>query len=227
MVDPSSHVSANAAQALFGFVQFAAKLKSVPRTGWLDRGLDSLRVESVADHSFGVALLAWVCALQRHAEGAAIDPERVLKLAIIHDLAEAETGDSTPYDRAAIPSEHNPAARRAFLETRHSRDSGRRAAKRADEDAVMRTLLAALPGAMRSTLGEFWDELHQGESPEARFVKQVDRLETFLQSRFYLDTDPTLPMASFRQEVLETIDDPLLAAIRDEALSADSSGDTK
>ncbi len=219
MVDQSSHVSAHVAQALFGFAQFAAKLKSVPRTGWLDRGLDALRVESVADHSFGVALLAWICAQQRQAQGAAIDPERVLKLAIIHDLAEVETGDSTPYDPAAIPSAHDPEARRAFLETRHSRDPGRRAAKRADEDAVMRALLAALPDATRSTLEEIWDELQLGESPEARFVKQVDRLETFLQSRFYLDTDPTLPMASFHQEVLETIDDPLLAAIRDAALA--------
>ncbi|MCD6058009.1 MAG: domain containing 2 [Thermomicrobiales bacterium] len=227
MVDPSSHLSAPAAQALFGLVQFAAKLKSVPRTGWLDRGLDAHRVESVADHSFGVALLAWVCALQRQAEGTPIDPERVLQLAIIHDLAEAKTGDSTPYDPAAIPGEHDPAARRAFLETRHSRDSGRRAAKRAHEDAVMRALLAALPSAMRSTLEEIWNELHLGESPEARFVKQVDHLETFLQSRFYLDTDPALPVASFHQEVLETIDDPLLAAIRDAALSSVSPDETK
>ena len=219
MVDPSNHLSADTAQALFGLVQFAAKLKSVPRTGWLDRGLDSRQVESVADHSFGVALLAWACAQQRQAEGAAIDPERVLKLALIHDLAEAETGDATPYDPAAIPSEHDPAARRAFLETRHSRDPDRRAAKRADEDAAMRTLIAAMPNATRSALGALWDELHLGESPEARFVKQVDRLETFLQSRLYLDSDPTLPMESFHQEVLETIDEPLLAAIRDAALA--------
>lgn len=219
MVNQSNHATVHAAQALLGLVQFAAKLKSLPRTGWLDRGLDAFRVESVADHSFGVALLAWVCALQRQAEGAAIDPERVLKLALMHDLAEAETGDWTPYDGAAIPSEHDPAARRAFLEARHSRDPDRRATKRAEEDAVMRALLAALPGATRPALGELWDELHLGESPEARFVKQVDRLETFLQSRLYLDTDPTFPVASFHQEVLETIDDPLLAAIRDAALA--------
>jgi putative hydrolase of HD superfamily len=219
VADPSNHLSADTAQALFGLVQFAAKLKSVPRTGWLDRGLDSRQVESVADHSLVVALLAWACAQQRQAEGAAIDPERVLKLALIHDLAEAETGDATPYDPAAIPSEHDPTARRAFLETRHSRDPDRRAAKRADEDAAMRTLIAAMPNATRSALGALWDELHLGESPEARFVKQVDRLETFLQSRLYLDSDPTLPMASFQQEVLETIDDPLLVAIRDAALA--------
>jgi 5'-deoxynucleotidase YfbR-like HD superfamily hydrolase len=84
-----------------------------------------------------------------------------------------------------------------------------------------------LPSPTRSELGVLWDELHQGVSSEARFVKQVDRLETFLQSRFYLRGDPTLPMASFHQEVLESIDDPLLAAIRDAAVSAESSDDTK
>jgi putative hydrolases of HD superfamily len=212
---------------LLELAQFAAKLKAVPRTGWLDRGVRPLQVESVADHSFGVALLAWACALQRQAQGAAIDPERVLKLAIIHDLAEAETGDVTPYDKAAIPSEHDPMARRAFLETRHHRDPDRGAAKRAAEDAVMRSLLDALPDATRSVLAELWDELHLGTSSEARFVKQVDRLETFLQSRFYLRTDPTLPMASFHKEIFESIDDPLLAAIRDAALSAESSNETK
>ncbi len=91
----------------------------------------------------------------------------------------------------------------------------------------MRTLLAALTEPTRSELGALWDELHLGESPEARFVKQVDRLETFLQSRFYLRSDPTLPMASFQQEVFESIEDPMLAAIRDAALSTESSDETK
>jgi putative hydrolase of HD superfamily len=219
VADSPSDVPAHTAKALLGLVQFAAKLKFVPRTGWLDRGVEPLRVESVADHSFGVALLAWVCALQRCAEGVAIDPTRVLELALIHDLAEAEIGDSTPYDPADIPGEHDAEARRAFLEKRHPRDPDRRDAKRADEEAVMRALIATLPGATQSELGELWDELRLGTSSEARFVKQVDRLETFLQSRLYLDTDPDLPMASFRQEALETIDDPLLGAIRDAALA--------
>ena len=227
MADPSHRSPAQAAQALRGLAQFAAKLKSVPRTGWLDRGVEPLRVESVADHSFGAALLAWACALQRRAEGADIAPERVLMLAIIHDLAEAETGDATPYDRAAIPAEHDPAARRAFLEARHSRDPDRRAAKRAEEDAAMRALLDSLPDPTRSELGELWDDLQLGTSSEARFVKQIDRLETFLQSRIYLHTDPTLPMASFHQEVIETIDDPLLAAIRDAALATESPNETE
>jgi putative hydrolase of HD superfamily len=165
--------------------------------------------------------------VQRRADGAAIDPERVLKLAIIHDLAEAETGDSTPYEAAALPDEHDQAARRAFLETLHDRDPDRGAAKRAAEDAVMRRLLDALPDATRSAFAEIWDELHLGVSSEARFVKQIDRLETFLQSRCYLRSGPALPMASFHQEVVESIDDPLLAAIRDAALTAEPPEEAK
>jgi putative hydrolase of HD superfamily len=199
--------------------RYLARFKSVPRTGWVDRGVERLLVESVADHSFGVALLAWVCALQRRAEGASIEPERVLKLALIHDLAEGETGDITPYDPAAVPNEENPVARRAFLETRHIRDLDRDAEKRAGEDASMERLLTRLPEPTRLEVAAVWDELRLGISAEARFVKQVDRLETFLQSRHYLDADPTLPMASFRQEVVDTIDDPLLGAIRDAALA--------
>jgi putative hydrolase of HD superfamily len=222
MADQSRRMTARAAGALLGLAQFASKLKSVPRTGWLDRGVPRLHVESVADHSLGVALLAWGCALQRRAEGVAIDPERVLMLAILHDLAEAETGDLPPYDQAAIPDEHELEARRAFLETRHLRDPDHDAAKRAKEDEAVRKLLGTLPGKTQAALAEVWADLRQGTSNEARFVKQVDRLETFLQSRRYLHTDPTLPMASFHQEVFDSIDDPLLSAIRDAALEDDA-----
>ena len=182
-----------------------------------------MRAESVADHSFGVALFAWVCALQRHAEGADLDPERVLKLALIHDLPEAETGDLTPYDPAAIPDEKNAGVRHAFLQTRHIRDATRDAEKRSREDESMQKLLATLPSATRAEVADVWDDLRLGTSTEARFVKQVDRLETFLQSRHYLHADPALPMASFHEEVMATIDDPLLAAIRDRALESDPS----
>src|SRR5215218_5473911 len=152
-------MAAHAAEALLGLARFASKLKFVPRTGWLDRSVPAVQVESVADHSLGVALLAWGCALQRRADGAAIDPERVLMLAILHDLAEAETGDLPPYDPAAVPDEHEPAARRAFLETRHHRDPDRDAAKRAGEDATVRNILDTLPLAARSALQEIWDDL--------------------------------------------------------------------
>ena len=84
-------------------------------------------------------------------------------------------------------------------------------------------MLDVLPDAVRFELRSLWEELLAGTSAEARFVKQVDRLETFLQSRVYRELFPDAPMGSFEQEVLETIADPLLTAIRDEALKLQGS----
>lgn len=142
---------------------------------------------------------------------------------MVHDLPEAETGDAPPYDPSAIPPPADQTQRRAFLERRHIRDDERQQTKRDAEDAAMRRLLAALPENVHAELQSLWDELRRGESAEARFVKQIDRLETFLQSRVYRELFPDAPMASFEQEVLETIADPLLTAIRDEALKLQGS----
>ncbi len=194
----------------------------MPRTGWLDRGIPPQETESVADHSLAVSLLAWACAVERQAQGAALDPARVALLALIHDLPEAVTGDIPPYDPTALSTRTGAEERRTFLDRRHIRDDKAASAKRFAEDAAMHELLDALPTSVQVPLTALWNELRQGATPEARFVKQVDRLETFLQSRAYLADFPDAPMDSFRREVLETIDDPLLAAIRDAALSNNS-----
>ena len=209
------------ARGLLTLARFLAKLKCVKRTGWLDRGIPEADVESVADHSLGVALLAWACAVEQRELGAPLDPARVALLAMIHDLPEAETGDAPPYDPSAIPPPADLTERRAFLERRHIRGDERQQAKRDAEDAAMRGLLADLPENVHAELQSLWDELHRGESAEARFVKQIDRLETFLQSRAYREQYPDAPVSSFKQEVLETIDDSLLAEIRDEAIGVE------
>jgi 5'-deoxynucleotidase YfbR-like HD superfamily hydrolase len=212
-----------------GILQLArnlAALKALPRTGWFDRGVNAGLVESVADHSLAVAVLAWALALERVSDGADLDPQRVLLLAIIHDLAESEAGDAPPYDPANLPNERDAADRRAFLNRRHVRDEARSSAKRAAEDEAMRRICDALPPATSASLASAWEEVRAGVSAEARFVKQVDLLETFLQSTFYQQEDPSLPMDSFRQEVLERLEDPLLAGVRDRALQGDAGEST-
>lgn len=72
------------------FLLHANHLKGVRRAGWVRNGVAD--AESVADHAWGVALLA---VLLTPAE---LDRERVLALATVHDLAETITGDITPHD---------------------------------------------------------------------------------------------------------------------------------
>jgi putative hydrolase of HD superfamily len=198
----------NANAGLARFLHRAGRLKGVPRTGWLDRGVPAGEAESVADHTFRVVLLAWLAA------GPGLDRDRVLKLALLHDLAEAVTGDLPPYDPDEL-SEAIDEHRATILNRRHVRSEERAAAKRAAEATAMTDLLADLPEALAGEFRELWRELETGTSPEARFVKQADKLETYLQSLEYLADDPARPMDSFAAEVAEVIDVPSLVGLRD------------
>jgi putative hydrolases of HD superfamily len=191
--------------AFVRFLRQVGKLKSAKRTGWLDRGVPNDEVESVADHSFRTAILAWLAA------GEGLDRNKVLKLALVHDLAEAITGDIPPYDD--LPEEIE--ARREFLERRHIRPAARTESKRAAEAEAIAKLIADLPPARAYEIAALITELAEATSAEARFVKQADKIETYLQSREYLQADPSRPMASFAAEVAETIDIPELVALRD------------
>lgn len=222
---PESHnvkTGSDLAAGLLRLAEQAQRLKRVPRQGWLDRGVPPLAAESVADHSLGVALLAWLAALEAQAAGADLDPARVLALALVHDLPEAEIGDWTPYTVEDVNAHNSLGERAAFFNARQTRSPERTAAKRAAEQAVIDQLVAALSPAAGSTLASLWRELAAGESSEAQFVKQVDRLETFLQSRAYLAEDPTRAMASFSAEASAEITDPVLAAVRDHALDSEA-----
>ena len=219
---PESHnvtASPDSAAGLLQLAQTIQRLKRAPRQGWLDRGVSSLETESVADHSLGVALLAWMAALEARADGADLDPTRVLLLALVHDLPEAEIGDWTPYTADEVTAHDDAGDRAAFLNARQVRSPERTAAKRAAEQTAIDQLAAVLPDAAATMLADLWRELAMGASPEARFVKQADRLETFLQSRTYLAADPTRPMSSFSVEASTEVTDPVLASLRDRAMS--------
>lgn len=196
------------------------RLKRLPRTGWLDRGVPPETTESVADHTFRVALLAWMVATDRPFDtvgGLPVDPGRVLLIALAHDLPEAFAGDPTPYPRTDLPPEDDPAARRAFLQRRQERDPALAGRKRRAEQLAMARLLGDLPAPIADQLRDAWREYEEQATPEAQLVKQADRLETYLQSREYLVEDPDLPMASFAQQVAdpETLPDERMRTVRD------------
>ncbi len=129
--------------------QEAMELKEVDRAGWKRIGMT--HPESVAAHSWGVALLALLrCPPE-------LDRHKLLAMAVLHDLAEVRVGDLTPHDGVA-------------REEKHRR-----------EREAMDALLAHRPD-----LRAIWDEAEAGISPEARFLKELDRAEMGLQAERYM-----------------------------------------
>ena len=68
-------------------------MKSIPRSGWISHSISLQDVESVADHTFTTSLLAMLLADLEAERGVKIDAEKVLRMAILHDLAESLTFD--------------------------------------------------------------------------------------------------------------------------------------
>jgi putative hydrolases of HD superfamily len=86
-----------------------AALKLLPRTGWLQRGVSP--AESVAEHSYGVAVLALV--VGDAAPG--VDRGRLLAMALLHDMAEALLGDLPAAARRHLGAEAKHDAERGAL----------------------------------------------------------------------------------------------------------------
>ena len=118
----------------------ALRLKHLDRAGWKRAGISS--PESVAAHSWGVSLLVLACCPPT------LDRERVLIMAILHDLAEVRVGDITPYDGVTKEEKH-----------------------RRERVAIMDML------AGRPDLLSIWLEAEVGLTPEAIYVKEMDGLD--------------------------------------------------
>src|SRR5574337_165969 len=67
--------------------------KELPRQGFIALGFKRNESDSVAAHSFTTALLAYFLAKQLKKEGQKIDPDKVLKMGLVHDIGETIVGD--------------------------------------------------------------------------------------------------------------------------------------
>ena len=70
-----------------------ASLKSLVRTGWMQRGVPPSIGETVAAHSFEAAVIAYYLASELQRRGIKVDPYKSSVLALFHDVGEAILGD--------------------------------------------------------------------------------------------------------------------------------------
>lgn len=137
-------------QSYMKLIHLAERLKMELRHSWLSNG----RQESVAEHSWRLALM--VILFAPHLEQP-IDVEKALKMAVLHDLVEAITGD--------IPT---------FEESERQRN------KQIEEQKAIRQIREILNDAVGEEIYTVWCEFESLLSYEAKFVNALDKVEVII-----------------------------------------------
>jgi len=88
-----------------------------------------------------------------------LDSEKVMRLGLFHNLGEIYAGDITPRDGLNLKDR--------FIK----------------EHCAVQKVFSHLPNPEKYI--DIWLEIDQEKTPEAKFVKQVDRLEMALQANLY------------------------------------------
>lgn len=136
------------------FFQAALKLKTIKRQGWKDK-LAMKNPESVAEHCFAMSAIAMV--LSDHGK---LDTLKVLRMSLLHDLAESVVGDLTPNQIT-------------------------KAEKTRLENKAIKQILKRLSKKVQKRYWEIWQEYQRKTTKESIFVHRVDKLEMALQAAVY------------------------------------------
>jgi putative hydrolase of HD superfamily len=174
------HAKDDLNENLLAFFSEVEKLKGMKRQGWVINGIKN--PESAAQHNFRASLMTWVLAQKKRG----LDMEKILKISFIHELGKIYAGDITPYD--TMLSER-PAKNKEVLKNwpklPESKWNQLAKARFKKEEKGFNKIVSKLPARLKNEAVKIWLEYKKGTSPEAKFFRQVDGLENFLQAMEY------------------------------------------
>jgi putative hydrolase of HD superfamily len=130
--------------------------KELPRQGFLYSGFKRNEADSVAAHSFSVALFSYLLATELKRSGVKIDPDKTLKIGLVHDLGETITGDIGTYAKELARDVFENVEKRAYM-------------------LLVRNM------NNKKELLEYFEEYQRLESIEAQAVKFADAIDAFVQ----------------------------------------------
>jgi putative hydrolase of HD superfamily len=159
----------------------------VQRQGWIDK-LSIKNSESVADHTYSMAIIGMILS-----DSQKYNTEKILKMILLHDLAESITGDFTPEQKSK---------EKIIL-----------------EDKTFEKILKCLPENLQKQYCHLWEEYQKNDSKEANFVHQIDKLEMTLQAKIYSEQNKSLEeLRTFFDSAQKEISEPSILKIFNQLL---------
>lgn len=143
---------------ILAFIQIVRLLKTSKRTGWVDKGIPVHEVETIADHMYRMSIISMLIPSQK------INTDKCVKVAVVHDIAEALVGDITPFGGVTKTEKH----RREFETIKY-----------------MSSLIQPYNEDFAHEIVELWLDYEEIRTLEARYVKDIDKYEMIQQAWDY------------------------------------------
>lgn len=137
------------------FYVLCNKLKNVVRSGWLKWGVNTKRVESIAEHIYGTQMLAIAMYSEYKYD---LDLKKALFMLACHELEEIVIGDLTPYE----------------ISKEEKEEIGHKAVKE-----VLKSLIK------KDEINDIVLEFDERKTKEALFAYHIDKLECDIQCKLY------------------------------------------
>lgn len=138
------------------FFFFILNLKRINRSGWSNK-INIKHPESVAEHTYSLCLISML-----FSDIFGFKTEKIIKMSLLHDLAETITGDYIP-DEISIEE------------------------KIIKEDNAIKKILSLLPKRLKTEYMSIWKEYVLNTSDASRVVHNLDKFEMLLQANMYLN----------------------------------------
>lgn len=135
---------------ILNFIREIDKFKAIERRIYLQKGTK----ENDAEHSWHMAMMVWAFSSVYEKP---INLEKALKMAIMHDLVEVYTGDTSLFDKES------------------------RVGKEEREKSAALKLSKLLPKKLAEDFLSIWKEYEENKTDEAKFVKALDKFHPDIQ----------------------------------------------
>jgi len=197
------------------FLQFlieTSTLKKTPRTGFV--WLEIKNPETIGQHIFRVAIMNWVLAEKVEPK---LNIKKIIQISLVHDLCEVYAGDMTPY-WGLLPEdkEKRKEVLKRWIRLPKKEKEKRDKEKFQKEKKALLKLTQGLDPKQKTEIINCWLEYEKLISPEGRFVRQGDKVETLLQAIEYWGTKPDTPVMGWWEEVEDLVDNPVLLEFLDQ-----------
>ena len=191
-------------EGLANFLINVGELKDRKRRGWELREVKN--PETIAAHTFRTTIMAWVLGKKKK-----LNTNKVLKMALIHDICEVYAGDTTPYDKI-LPKNKKELRKIVNQWPRLSKKEKERnfREKYNKEKKALEKITSKLSPDLKKEIKQLWNDYEEGITMEGRFVRQLDRLENLLQALEYWKRGERFMIEPWWIQIKELIDDPVM-----------------